>query len=171
MMSLIALLRAVNVGGTGRLPMAELREVCRSAGFSNVRTYVQSGNVVFETDNSPAVARAALEAGLLDHCGKPVSVILRDGAAMRSLLARNPFPEAAPDKVAVLFLESEAPPDLIDRARGRASEDIVPAGCDVFIHYPDGMGRSRLRLPVMAEGTVRNLRTVAKLAELSMGQS
>lgn len=170
MTHLVALLRAVNVGGTGKLPMETLREICRAAGFADPRTYIQSGNVVFGTDRPPQEARAELEARLAADCGQPVGVLIRDGAQMRRLLAENPFPEAAPNRVAVLFLDRPPEPDIAATAKGRADEVIVPGDCAVYIHYPSGMGRSRLRLAAMAEGTARNLNTVAKLAAMLPAQ-
>ena len=78
----VVLLRAVNVGGTGKLPMSELKRLCEKAGFRNVRTYIASGNVVAERDGSEAEAKAALEAELRAYAGKPVGVIVRTAAEM-----------------------------------------------------------------------------------------
>jgi uncharacterized protein (DUF1697 family) len=75
----IALLRAINVGGTGKLPMGDLKRLCEKAGFRNVRTYIASGNVVAERDGSEAEAKAALEVELRVHAGNPVGVIVRTG--------------------------------------------------------------------------------------------
>ncbi|MDP0927872.1 DUF1697 domain-containing protein [Paracoccus onubensis] len=167
MKTLVALLRAVNVGGTGKLPMAALRMICEQAGFGNVRTYIQSGNVVFDTDLPDGTVKSDLERRLAEHMGKPVGVMIRDGAQMRSILERNPFPDAAPNKVSVLFLDHAAPDGIVTTAKRLADEEIVPNGTEVFIHYPSGMGRSRLGLPAMNDGTARNLNTVAKLAAMA----
>ncbi|CAM5222413.1 hypothetical protein CDEF62S_01116 [Castellaniella defragrans] len=170
MTTFIALLRAVNVGGTGKLSMEVLRALCEQAGFTNVRTYIQSGNVVFDTALPASAAKSEIEARLLGSCGKPVDVIVRDGAHMRRLLARNPFPEAAPAKVAILFL-SEAPvPGAALIVKGQADEEVVADGLEVFIHYPSGMGRSRLKLPALPVGTARNLNTVAHLAAMASAE-
>ena len=91
----IALLRAVNVGGTGKLPMSDLKRLCEKAGFRNVRTYIASGNVVAERDGAEAEAKAALEAELQAYAGKPVGVIVRTAAEMAKVVANNPFPERA----------------------------------------------------------------------------
>ncbi|WP_333829866.1 DUF1697 domain-containing protein [Pararhodobacter sp.] len=163
----VALLRAVNVGGTGKLPMTELRALCTAAGFENTRTYIQSGNVVFRTGQSREAAQTALETRLREHCGKAVATFLRDAASMQDVLARNPFPTAAPDRVAILFLNGTPPPDLLLSAKGRRDEQIEPGLQEVFIHYPSGMGRSRLRLAVMDHGTARNLNTIRKLAAMA----
>ena len=81
MKTFVALLRAVNVGGTGRLPMAELRTMCEAAGFARVRTYIASGNVVFATDHDAAAVQAALEARLAAYAGRPVTVCVRTAPA------------------------------------------------------------------------------------------
>lgn len=162
----VALLRAVNVGGTGKLAMPDLRALCAGLGFKAVQTYLQSGNVVFDSDLPEAEVQARLEAGLRDLCGRPVSVLLRDAAQLAALLAQNPFTEADPAQVAVLFLPAAPAPDLMVRARGRKDEGIVRAAREIFLHYPSGMGRSKLRLPEMEQGTARNMRTVAALAKM-----
>src|SRR5688572_23268887 len=90
MTAFIALLRAVNVGGTGKLPMADLKAMCESAGFSNVRTYIASGNVVFDATLSEAAVRKELESRLLTYAGRPVGVMVRSAREMAEVLARNP---------------------------------------------------------------------------------
>ena len=169
MRTLIALLRAVNVGGTGKLPMAELRAMAEAEGFGAVRTYIQSGNLVFETNHDVDEAKRALEARLRDHAGKPVGVILRTAEEMRAILTANPFPDAEPSKVGVLFLDAAPPSDTRDSAKGRTDEKTALGAHEVFVHYPSGMGRTRLRFPAMADGTVRNINTVAKLTDMAGG--
>ena len=169
MQILIALLRAANVGGTGKLAMADLRAMAEAEGFGAVRTYIQSGNLVFETDRGPDEARRALEARLRAHAGKPVGVILRTAEEMGAILAANPFPDAEPSKVGVLFLDAAPPPETRDAAKGRADEEIVLGAREVFVHYPSGMGRTKLRFPAMADGTMRNVNTVARLAGMAGG--
>ncbi|MEJ8562555.1 DUF1697 domain-containing protein [Yoonia sp. GPGPB17] len=167
MQTIIALLRAVNVGGTGKLPMAELRAMAQATGFANVRTYIQSGNMVFSSaDDLPAV-RQALESRLADYAGKPVGVILRTGHQMREVLAQNPFTDAEPSKVSVLFLNAPPLGDTMVAMKGQADEQIALGQREIFIHYPSGMGRSKLQLPAMAEGTMRNINTVTKLARMA----
>lgn len=167
METMIALLRAVNVGGTGKMPMSDLRALCADAGLADVRTYIQSGNVVFRSALAEADVQAALEARLSAYAGGPMQVILRSARAMAEILARNPFPEAAPNRVGVLFLDTDAPVDPAAGAKGRRDEEIVAGGREIFVHFPSGMGRSRLRLPQMDSGTLRNLNTVRKLDALA----
>jgi uncharacterized protein (DUF1697 family) len=163
----VALLRAVNVGGTGGLPMAELRRICEGIGFERVRTCMQSGNVLFGTSATMTTAKTRLEAGLLDRTGHAVGVVMRDAGALQVALALNPFQTAAPNRVAVLFLDDAPTHDAAAAAKGRAGERIELGRREIYIHYPDGMGQSRLRIPAMEFGTARNLNTVARLAEMA----
>jgi uncharacterized protein (DUF1697 family) len=91
MTTYIALLRAVNVGGTGRLPMADLKALCAELGFSRIETYIASGNVVLDSDRPAARVQAQLEKRLLAYAGKTVGVILRTASEMRTVLKRSPF--------------------------------------------------------------------------------
>src|ERR1700743_1658556 len=90
------LLRAVNIGGTGKLPMAKLQAMCVDAGFTAVKTYIASGNSVFASSEKPAKVKAELEARLLAYAKKPVGVIVRTASEMLQVLDANPFPKAAP---------------------------------------------------------------------------
>ncbi len=99
----VALLRAVNVGGTGKLPMPELRAMCEAAGFTEVRTYIASGNVVFEADKNERAVKAVLEGALEAYAGKPVGVMVRTGAEMQAILTANPFSAAAPNRTVAIF--------------------------------------------------------------------
>ncbi len=90
--------RAVNVGGTGRLPMAELKAMCVAAGYSRVQTHLASGNVDFASEDTPSKIKAALEAHLKIYAGKPVGVVVRTAKELATVLAANPFPNAAPNR-------------------------------------------------------------------------
>ncbi len=94
MFSYIALLRAVNVGGTGRLPMADLKAMCEEIGCRQVRTYIASGNVLFSSALSEQQVKAALQARLAVYAGKPIGVLVRTAAEMAGIVAKNPFPDA-----------------------------------------------------------------------------
>ena len=167
MPSYIALLRAVNVGGTGKLPMADLKAMCEQAGFKSVRTYIASGNVVFESGKSPAQVKSALEKLLEAYAGKPVGVLVRAAAEMAQVLADNPFPHAAPNRTVAIFLDAAPPEDTVAKASGLKEEEIALGKREVYVHYGDGMGDSKLKLGVQKEGTARNMNTVAKLAEMA----
>ena len=128
MTTYVALLRAVNVGGTGALPMQRLQALCAAAGLRDVRTYIQSGNVVFGSD----------------------------------------FQDAEPAQVGVTFMAEPAPDALLAGVKPPGREQLRLGRREVYVHYPDGMGRSKLKLPSLAaSGTVRNLNTVAKLVAMA----
>jgi uncharacterized protein (DUF1697 family) len=163
----IALLRAVNVGGTGALPMADLRSICVDAGFTRVETYIASGNVVFDSRASAARVKAELEARLLAYAKKPVGVIVRTAAEIAALLATNPFPRAEGKFTHVIFLDAPPPRDALDRAVGRLNEEMRLGRREIFVHYPTGMGKSKLRIPAARSGTARNMNTVTRLAGMA----
>jgi uncharacterized protein (DUF1697 family) len=167
MPAFIALLRAVNVGGTGKLPMSDLKRLCEKAGFQNVRTYIASGNVVAERRGSEVEVKAALEAELRVYAGKPVGVIVRTAAEMARVVVSNPFPDRAANRTVAIFLDHAPPPDALEAIKGQAHEEIRLCAREIYVHYPDGIGRSKLRIPSAADGTARNMNTVAKLAAMA----
>ena len=164
----MALLRAVNVGGTGVLPMQGLQAICAAIGLRAARTYIQSGNVVFESDGPERKIVAELERALRQELGRPVGVLVRTGAERRAVLEANPFGEAEPAKVGVTFLPEPAPDDLLANVNIPGREQLRLGRREIYVHYPDGMGRSKLKLPEPAAGgTARNLNTVAKLVAMT----
>ena len=164
----VALLRAVNVGGTATLPMKDLCGLCVDLGFKNVRTYIQSGNVIFESASPEEKVRAKLERSLAKKMGKKIDVILRSAAELRSILESNPFPDMPPAKVAVVFLPESVPHDLLKNVVAPGGEEVRPGNREIYIYYPDGMGQSKLKLPpAIRAGTARNINTVAKLVAMT----
>jgi uncharacterized protein (DUF1697 family) len=166
----VAFLRAINVGGTGLLPMKELAALCTAAGLQDVRTYIQSGNVVFKSALSERKVQAELEKRLADKMGKKIDVMVRTAAALRSILSANPFPHGKPAQIVVVFLAAPAPGNLLEGLTIPGPEEVKPAGREIYIHYPLGMGRSKLRLPSKMVGTARNLNTLAKLVDMTRAQ-
>lgn len=162
----VALLRAVNVGGTGKLPMTVLAEMCEAAGFRSVRTYIASGNVVFQSDATEDEVRAGLETRLRVYAGRDVGIVVRAGSEIADVLARNPFAEASGSRVIALFVDGALPRDPLDGVTGLKSEQIRLGKRELFVLYPDGIGTTRLRIPAEKQGTARNMNTVAKLAEM-----
>jgi uncharacterized protein (DUF1697 family) len=163
----VALLRAVNVGGTGKLPMAELKAMCEAAGFEKVRTYIASGNVVFEAKGNEAQVKAALEAEVEAYAGKKVGVLVRTPAEMKTVLADNPFPDKAPNRTVAIFLDAPPAPDALETVTGANGEELRLGRREIYVHYGDGMADSKLKIPAAATGTARNMNTVAKLAEMA----
>jgi uncharacterized protein (DUF1697 family) len=167
MTSFVALLRAVNVGGTGKLPMSDLKAFCEELGFGNVRTYIASGNVVFESRKSEAAIKAALEKQLQAYAGKPVGALVRTAAEMAQVLADNPFPKAAPNRSMAVFLDRAPPADTLAGIRGQRDEEIRLGRREIYIHYGQGMGSSKLVVAAAKSGTARNMNTVATLARMA----
>lgn len=163
----IVLLRAVNVGGTGRLPMAELRALCAAAGCADVRTHIASGNVLLRSALSAAQVRATLEAALARHMGGPVGVFVRTPSELAAVLERNPFPEAAPSRAMVVFLDAPPAADALDAVSGLDGERIALGERELYVDYGAGIRHSKLKIPAAKAGTARNLNTVAKLVELA----
>lgn len=164
----VALLRAVNVGGTGKLAMADLKAMADALGFRHARTHIASGNLLFAADADKAEVRTALEARLAAYAGKPVGVLVRTAAEMIAVAAANPFADAPGSNVAAIFLDSAPPADVAASARHVADERVALGVREIYVHYGAlGMGRSRLVLPAAREGTARNMNTVSKLAEMA----
>jgi len=174
----IALLRAVNVGGRTAVVMSALRDLVNSVGFTEVRSLLQSGNLVFKNSKleGPETERL-LETQVASKLGLRTDIFVRTAKEWEALIARNPFPDAAendPSHLVVMFLK-KAPGGKAVQALQAAIEgpEIVRAhGMHAYITYPDGTGRSRLTNRVIekhlgSSGTGRNWNTVRKLAALA----
>jgi uncharacterized protein (DUF1697 family) len=168
----VALLRGVNVGGR-KVPMAELRELIESLGHDDVRTYIQSGNVIFSAKRRPTPA--SLESAIQKRFGLKVDVMLRTPAQLERAVEQNPFPADDRSKVHVGFM-ARAPGAAAVRAidaDGFLPEEFAVVGSELYLHLPNGLGRSkfpdfvlrRLKVPT----TLRNWNTVTKLVELAGG--
>ena len=163
----IALLRAVNVGGTGKLPMSDLKALCEAAGFADVRTYIASGNVLFNSKLGEGAVQKELQQRLQAHAGKPIGVLIRTAAEMAQVLADNPFAEAPGNRVVAIFLDDAPPANALDDVKHQKLERLASGKREIYVHYGDGMADSRLTISAAKAGTGRNIHTVAKLAELS----
>jgi uncharacterized protein (DUF1697 family) len=171
MTTYIALLRAVNVGGTGKLLMSDLKALCAAAGFSRVQTYIASGNVAFSSNMTPAKVQAELASQLSRRAGKPAGVFVRSAAEMQAVLKRCPFSDKDPKRVYAFFLDRRASSDALDGVRGRVDEEIEAGQREIYVYYPMGMGQSKLQIPAAKSGTARSMNTVAKLVRLSESYS
>lgn len=166
----VALVRGINVGGRNALSMVRLRELCGSVGCSDVSTYIQSGNVVLSSDRSRDGLRALLEEALARELPTAPTVVVRTPAELRQVLAANPFPQADPKSLHVAFAAEEVEPAGLETDEFLPDE-LAVRGADIYLHLPTGLGRSKLaatlerRVPCPV--TVRNWRTVGKLAELA----
>ncbi len=164
--SYVALLRAVNVGGTGKLAMTDLKAICEQLKFEQVRTYIASGNVIFRSHLAEAKIVTVLEKALEKHMGKPVGVLVRTSAELEAIVADNPFPDAPGNRVVALFLP--APPQHSDvvAASARKDELLALGRREIYVYYGSGMADSKLKIAVAAYGTARNVNTIKKLAEM-----
>ncbi|MGE0179608.1 MAG: DUF1697 domain-containing protein [Sphingomonas sp.] len=175
MARMVALLRAVNVGGR-KLPMAELRALCPQLGWTNVATYIQSGNVVFDADCAPAEAEAALEARISRDYGYEAPTVVRTAAEWLGYAPACPFPDAAretPNYLLMLLAKqpiAAGAPETI-QSRAAAGEVVKQAGEALWIHFPNGSGTSKLTPSLIdkaigSPATSRNYRTVVTLQEM-----
>jgi uncharacterized protein (DUF1697 family) len=169
MAAYVALLRAVNVGGTGKLPMADLKAMAEESGLAQVRTYIASGNLVFSSTLGAAAIRADLEQRLHLYAGKAVDVLVRSAADMARVRDDNPFGDRPGNRTVALFTDAPPSPTMIDSARNVAGEEMRLGPGVIYIFYGDGMARSRLTLPAAGISTARNLNTVATLADMAAG--
>lgn len=167
MTSFVGLLRGVNVGGTGKLAMADLKSLCETAGFDCVRTYIASGNVLFESKRTEKAVKQILEARLLELAGKPVEVMVRTAAEMADVLARNPFPNAPGNRTVAIFLDTPPAATALENITGRVDEEVKLGHREIYVRYGADMGHSKLKIPAAKHGTARNMNTVAKLAAMA----
>jgi uncharacterized protein (DUF1697 family) len=177
METFVALLRGINVGGKTMVSMPELRSLFESLGHEDVRTYVQSGNVVFRTSSDDREALSAeLEERIGSAFGVSPAVLLRTPKELAEIAAGNPFLERESDplKLHVVFLSAPPAADAVeelDPSRSPGDEFSV-RGREIYLHLPNGAGRSKLTIDYFEKrlgvrGTARNWRTLNKLIELA----
>lgn len=167
MTAYVALLRAVNVGGTGKLPMVELKAMADACGFGSARTFIASGNLLLTSDLGEAEVAATLEAKLEEFFGKRVPVFVRSAAEMAEVAAGNPFDDDKPSRVMVHFIADESGQAMLDAATNVDGERMALGRRAIYVSYGAGIGQTRLKLPAVKDGTARNMNTVAKLAALT----
>ncbi len=165
-----AFIRGINVGGNKQIRMSDLKSACESAGLANVRTLLQSGNVVFECarrDPAKIIEKA------LAHLD--VRVLTRTADELCDLIARNPFDsDRNPSQLIVFFLEKPPAKEALAalRAAIQGPEELHASGRELFVYYPAGMGKSKLTNAVVERklgmaATARNWNTVEKVASSS----
>jgi uncharacterized protein (DUF1697 family) len=168
-MKTAVLLRGVNVGGNRKMPMANLTSWLEAAGFTSVETYIQSGNVVLGHDARCDVKKLVRDT-IAEHTGWDVRVLVRSVAEMRSVVAANPYPGAESTQLHVSFLD-EAPDEAalaLNRSDEWLPEEYTVISREVYLHLPDGMGRSVMvpRLKLIKDATTRNWNTVLAMKKL-----
>ncbi|TPQ23884.1 DUF1697 domain-containing protein [Streptomyces sporangiiformans] len=176
-----ALLRGINVGGSKKVPMADLRTLLESLGHSGVRTYLQSGNATFTSDHGDEESLAAeLSEALEKRFGFRVDVVVRDHAYLQAVLDACPFPAAELEakQLHVTYFSAPVGPERfasVDQAAFLPEEFRLGDRC-LYLYAPEGLGRSKLaeilskpRLVKDIIATSRNWNTVVKLAEMTTG--
>lgn len=174
----VALLRGINLGGKNRLAMKDLAAIFADAGCTDVRTYIQSGNVIFRA--TPQVAKTVdvkVTKQILDTFGLSVPMVLRTAEQLDAVIRANPFPHAAtlPKTLHVCFLSRAANADATAKLNGRCvpPEEFLVRDREIYLHIPLGFADSKLaRSPfdsmTSATSTMRNWNTVCKLLELAL---
>jgi uncharacterized protein (DUF1697 family) len=178
MTTYLALLRGINVGGRTRVAMADLRRLFTALGHTEVTSYLQSGNVLFESAVEAARLAGDIEQRIAQDLGLSVTVLVRTGADLERIVANNPFlgRNVDPTKLHLTFL-AEAPESArVARleAPGGEPDEFFLAGREIYLHCPNGYGRTKLnnayferRLALVA--TTRNWKTVTTLSNLANG--
>jgi len=165
----IVFLRGVNVGGNTLISMKELVTLLQESGCEDVRTYLNSGNAILKSLSSEEELRTTIEKLLKNRFGKEIKIIVRSPEELEGIVRDNPFTDHPGSQIGVLMIHMPISNDIADEFVTMGNEQIHPGRREVYIYYPDGMGRSKLKIPSsLQEGTVRNMNTLAKLAKLSI---
>jgi uncharacterized protein (DUF1697 family) len=174
----VAMLRGINLGPARRVPMGELRELLSTAGYEDVRTYVQSGNIVLSSTEKPAGVEGRLRELISDRFGFDVPVIVRSRAQLAAVVKANPLGDVAadPKRYQVSFLAEKPPAELLRRMAELAhgGERVVARGREIYAWHPEGAARSKLWNGLAGKGlgitaTARNWTTVTTLLEMASG--
>ena len=169
----VAFLRGINLGSTNKISMPELRALATDLGYTDVATYINSGNLIFSSGKKAAELEREISAAIKERFGTRTDVAVRTPAQLRNILAENPYPEGNPSQVTVAFLTKPAPPEAKENVAAVATdaEQFTFAGSEIYVHYSNGMGRSKLAEKfssvIGVSATVRNINTVAKVLELA----
>lgn len=180
MIRCVSLFRGINVGGNQIVRMDALKELHTSLGLRDIQTYIQSGNVVFTSDN-PNVTQIQkdIEDGFAQTFGFPVKVMVRSASELNAIIENNPFqnqPARESKWIIAMFLASDPSSTALEDIQKSYSgpEEIHIIGQEAFIYYPEGMGRSKLTNTLLEKklktaGTARNWNTVLKLQQMLEG--
>jgi uncharacterized protein (DUF1697 family) len=172
----IVLLRGINLGSRNRIAMPALRELLTGAGYDQVRTYVQSGNVVLESRRTPAAVAKACEELIAAELGLDIAVVVRTRDELAEVVRRDPLGDVAanPKRYQVSFLESEPDAKALEKVSALAvdGERIEAIGREIYAWHPDGVARSKLWAGLAGKGlgmkaTARNWTTVTTLLQMA----
>jgi uncharacterized protein (DUF1697 family) len=173
MTTYVALLRGINVGTAKRVAMPALRALATGLGYGGVRTHINSGNLILTSDQPAEDVGRTLEQGIEQAFGLHADVVVRTADRLAEVVRDNPYPDGDASRVTVAFLAGPAPAGVAERLATLAADDepFTVAELEVYVHYGHGQGDSRLAATFASllgvSATVRNLRTLIKLAELT----
>ncbi len=167
-----AFLRGVNLGPNNKISMPALRAMAEDLGYTNVATYINSGNLIITSAKRAATLEREISEAIKDTFGRPIDVAVRTAAQLERIVAENPFPDGNPSQVSVAFV-MKAPEATAKDKVASVAKDYEPftfAGQQVYVNYSQGMGNSKLAERFSAiigvSSTIRNLRTVEKVLAL-----
>ncbi len=166
MTAYVAMLRGVNVAGTSKLTMVDLRAIGKECGFESVRTFIASGNLLFDSPGDEQNVAEMLEQRIERLMGKHVPIFVRSAREMAEVVSRNPFTDDKPSRVMAHFIADPPTQAMLDAASGIQGERMALGPRAIYVSYGEGIGKSKLKLPAVAQGTARNMNSVAKIAAL-----
>ena len=169
----VAFLRGINLGSTNKVSMPELRAMATDLGYTDVATYINSGNLIFSSTKKAASLEKELSTAIKQPFGTDTDVAVRTPAQLKKILTDNPYPDGSPSQVTVAFLTKAAPAGAKQKVAAMATEaePFTFAGSEVYVYYSNGQGKSKLAerfsSVIGVSSTVRNLNTVAKVLALA----
>ena len=172
MATYVAFLRGVNLGPNNKISMSALRAMAEDRGYTDVATYINSGNLIISSSKKAATVEREISNAIKDTFGRPIDVTVRTPAQLKKILAENPYPDGNPSQVTVAFLTKAPPANAQDKVAAVATdhEPFTFAGQDVYVNYSQGIGKSKLAERfsdiIGVSSTVRNIRTVEKVLAL-----
>ena len=172
MATYVAFLRGVNLGPNNKISMPALRAMAEDRGYTDVATYINSGNLIISSSKKAATVEREISNAIKDTFGRPIDVTVRTPAQLKKILAENPYPDGNPSQVTVAFLTKVPPANAQDKVAAVATdhEPFTFAGQDVYVNYSQGIGKSKLAERfsdiIGVSSTVRNIRTVEKVLAL-----
>jgi len=168
----VAFLRGINLGPNNKISMPELRTMAQGIGYTDVATYINSGNLIINSPKKAATVEQEISKAIKNTFGHTIDVTVRTPAQLKKILSENPYPDGNPSQVTVAFLTKAPPKDAKDKVAEIAKEyePFTFSGQQVYVNYSQGQGRSKLAEKFSAiigvSSTVRNIRTVEKVLAL-----
>lgn len=174
MQTYVALLRGINVGGHKKVPMSELRGLLANAGFQNVQTYIQSGNVIFQSSKNASELETEIQKIILNHFGFEVPVIVKTNNELQTIFNRCPFSEEKKENSYFILLSGIPNEHVIEKTQGiiYENEEVVIKNDCLYFYSSTGYGRTKFNMNIYERklkvtGTARNYKTMVKLLSLS----